>query len=52
MTCNIGLVVSRRTIIHGGWRSVFITNKIAELGLLGDNRGGGSVFPLYLYQKA
>lgn len=52
MTCNIGLAVSRRTIIHGSWQFIFAINMMTELGFLGDYRGGGHIFPLYLYQKA
>lgn len=49
MNRNIGLTISRRTIIHGSWQFVWIVEMITELGFLGDYRGGGHIFPLYLY---
>ena len=49
---NIGLVIGRQGQVVGSmmWNLTFITNSITDFNLY--YRGGGTVFPLYLYPEA
>ncbi|MHB9296459.1 hypothetical protein PilKf_02226 [Pillotina sp. SPG140] len=49
---NIGLIIGRQGQVVGSmtWNLVFITSHIMDLNLY--YRGGGTVFPLYLYPDA
>lgn len=53
MTCNIGLNVARQYKMSGSWQCAIVTNTLVDLSLMGGgNTGAGTIFPLYLYQKA